>query len=106
MTITEATRVVEGSLTSDKWKPVGVGTSGAPFGLLTLSSFAGDAFPALIDLEPDGALSILTEDRKGCGSAHIAAAYNHFGGPAMKELEHRYTSATGYPRVLTVWREL
>ncbi|NKY35429.1 hypothetical protein HGA13_20490 [Nocardia speluncae] len=71
---------------------------------VTLPSFSGDTLPALVDLEADGALSILTEERYGYGSAHIAAAHKHFGGPATKELEHRYLSATGRARVLTVWR--
>lgn len=71
--------------------------------IATIESFAGDAFPALVEVEPDGTLSILTEDRTGYGSAHIAYAHDHFGGPALRELEHRYISEAGAHRVLTCW---
>lgn len=72
--------------------------------VITLASFSGGSFSALIEIEHDGTLSIVTEDRAGYGSAHIGYAHEHFGGPALRELEHRYTTQTGALRVLTCWK--
>ncbi len=69
-----------------------------------IESFSGGTFEALIDIEHDGTLSILTAYRPGYGSAHIGYAHHHFGRPAAKELERRYICSNGAERVLTCWQ--
>jgi len=67
-----------------------------------IESFGGIMFETLIEIEPDGTISIYTPYRPGYGSAHIKCVYEQVG-PSQKEIETSIGSRTML-FVLSVWQ--
>lgn len=58
---------------------------------------------AVIEVETDGKLTIMSSDIKGYLKAHSGYAIKHYGRAVKRLLQRRYVTSNGAARVLTVW---
>lgn len=68
-----------------------------------IDSVSGDTFETLIEIEPDGTVTVATPYRSGYGSVHIRAVHDYTGRPCTRVMQEKYRTLRGAVRVMSIW---
>lgn len=71
---------------------------------VVVKSRTGEAFRASYEELADGSLSVVTADKHGCASAHLALARTALGGKTRKVIDHSWMTSAGVKARLSVFR--